>query len=63
MYAPVLAIRRGHKVGIVEATSILCIGNHGILFFTTSLKVELLEVTSNLVETVAEKSLVQPKKT
>lgn len=56
MYGPILTIRRGHEVCIVESASILCICNHSVAFLTTSLEVELLEIASSFGETVAGRS-------
>lgn len=55
MHGPILSVRWGHEVCIVEPASILRICNHSVAFFTTSLEVELLEVTSNFIEAITDK--------
>jgi hypothetical protein len=49
----VLTIGRRHKVGIVETTAVLSIGDHGIVLLATTTKVVLLEVARNFVKTVS----------
>ena len=41
------------KVGVVVAASVLSVGNDTIAVFTTLAKVELLEVTGNLVKPIS----------
>lgn len=55
LYRPILSVRRGHEVRIVEPTSVLCVCNYTVAFFTPSLEVELLEVTSYFGEAVADR--------
>lgn len=52
MHAPILSVRGGHEVGIVESTSILSICNDSVASFTTFLKVVLLEVAGGLGEAI-----------
>jgi hypothetical protein len=49
----ILAIGRRHEVSIVKTASVLCIGDHGVVLRTTTAKVVLLEITSDLVETIS----------
>lgn len=56
-YKPILSIGRGHEVRIVESAAILCVRDHGVVFLTASLEVELLEVTGSLGETIASNAL------
>ena len=53
LYGPILSIRGGHEVRIVESTSILGVCNHSVAFFTTLLEVGLLEVAGSFGEAVA----------
>lgn len=53
-YGPILSVRGGHEVRIVEPTSVLCVCNNGVTFFAPSLEVELLEVAGNFGKTVAD---------
>jgi hypothetical protein len=56
-HSSVLAIRRGHKVGIVIAGPVLGVSNDGIIILATTTKVELLKVARLFSETVAVEQL------
>ena len=58
-HAPVLAIRRGRKVGIVGPAAVLGVGDDGVVTFATLAKVGLLEVASELVEAPAVRQVVE----
>ena len=49
---PILAVRWGHKVGVVEPAAILRICNDSVVLLTTASKVILLEVARCFVEAV-----------
>src|ERR1700710_1034812 len=49
---PVLAIWRGHEIGIIKPTAILRVRNHSVPLFASTFKVVLLEVTCFLGEAI-----------
>jgi hypothetical protein len=55
----ILAIGRRHEVGIVKTASVLRIGNHGVVLRTATAKIVLLEITSDLVETISVGSTIR----
>lgn len=58
-HSTILAVGRGHKVGVIIARTILGISDNTVVTLATTTEVELLEVTRFFSETVTVEQLRQ----